>query len=103
MDKSRGIISAVQSLASDGRDIGYDIQQKKLEKNPKLLETEGKKEVVSSLPVAKLNNVKEESEDDNKSSSTADSSNFLVDLDRNGINSEEEVSHTGLVFNTNNL
>ncbi|TYJ14958.1 hypothetical protein E1A91_A10G152900v1 [Gossypium mustelinum] len=90
MDKSRGIISAVQSLASDGRDIGYDFQQKKLEKNPKLLETEGKNEVVSPLPVAKLNNVKEESEDDSKSSSTADSSNFLADLVRNGINSEEE-------------
>ncbi|TYH49683.1 hypothetical protein ES332_D10G153100v1 [Gossypium tomentosum] len=90
MDKSRGIISAVQSLASDGRDIGYDFQQKKLEKNPKLLETEEKKEVVSPLPVAKLNNMKEESVDDGKSSSTADSSNFLADLVRNGINSEEE-------------
>ncbi|MBA0696223.1 hypothetical protein Goari_002797, partial [Gossypium aridum] len=90
MDKSRGIMSAVQSLASDGQDIGYDFQQKKLEKNPKLLETEEKKEVVSPLPVAKLNNVKEESVDDSKSSSTADSSNFLADLVRNGINSEEE-------------
>ncbi|KAH1047144.1 hypothetical protein J1N35_037928 [Gossypium stocksii] len=90
MDKSTGIISAVQSLASDGRDIGYDFQQKKLEKKPKLLEMEEKKEVVSRLPVAKLNNVKEESEDDSKSSSTADSSNFLADLVRNGINSEEE-------------
>ncbi|KAG4125970.1 hypothetical protein ERO13_D10G129301v2 [Gossypium hirsutum] len=90
MDKSRGIISAVQSLASDGRDIGYDFQQKKLEKNPKLLEAEEKKEVVSPLPVAKLNNMKEESVDDGKSSSTADSSNFLADLVRNGINSEEE-------------
>ncbi|KAG8481278.1 hypothetical protein CXB51_026106 [Gossypium anomalum] len=90
MGKSRGIISAVQSLASDGQDIGYDFQQKKLEKNPKLLETEEQKEVVSPLPVAKLNNVKEESEDDSKSSSTADSSNFLADLVRNGINSEEE-------------
>ncbi|KAL4290262.1 hypothetical protein GQ457_14G000440 [Hibiscus cannabinus] len=89
MDRNRGIISAVQSLASDGSNIGYGVQQKKLEKNPKLLEMEEKKEVLSPLPTAKLNNIKEESEDDSKSTSTADSSIFLPDLVRNG----EEIAH----------
>ncbi|GMJ08489.1 GENERAL CONTROL NON-DEPRESSIBLE 2, ARABIDOPSIS THALIANA GENERAL CONTROL NON-DEPRESSIBLE 2 [Hibiscus trionum] len=90
MDRNRGIISAVRSLASDGPNIGYDVQQKKPEKNPKLLGMEEKKEVLSPLPVAKLNNIREESEDDSKSTSTADSSIFFPDLVRNG---KKEIVH----------
>ncbi|XP_039054729.1 eIF-2-alpha kinase GCN2 isoform X2 [Hibiscus syriacus] len=89
MDKNIGIISAVQSLESDGPNIGYDVQQKKLKKNPKLLGMEEKREVLSPLPVAKLNNIKEDSEDDSKSTSTAHSSNFSADMVRNG----EEIVH----------
>ncbi|KAK6255367.1 hypothetical protein SCA6_016672 [Theobroma cacao] len=91
MDKNRGIVSAVQSHLSDGSKLGYNVREKKLEKNPMSLAMQEKKQVLSPLPVAKLDNLKEESEDDSKSISTADSSNFLMeDLGRNGMKGEKE-------------
>ncbi|XVF29350.1 hypothetical protein REPUB_Repub15cG0113100 [Reevesia pubescens] len=89
MDKNRGIVSAVQSHASDGSKL--NVREKKFEKNPKLLAMEEKKKVPSPLPVANLDTLKEESEDDSKSISTADSSNFLMeDVVRNGMKGENE-------------
>ncbi|XP_021290176.1 eIF-2-alpha kinase GCN2 isoform X1 [Herrania umbratica] len=91
MDKNRGIVSAVQSHLSDGSKLGYNVREKKLEKNPMSLAMQEKKQVLSPLPVAKLDNLKEESEDDSKSISTADSSNFLMEnLGRNGMKGEKE-------------
>ncbi|XWS13227.1 hypothetical protein CRYUN_Cryun36dG0019600 [Craigia yunnanensis] len=93
MDKNRGIVSAVavQSHASDGSKIGYNVRENKLEKNPKPLPMEGRKKVPSPLPVAKLDTLKEESEDDSKSISTADSSNFLMEgLVRNDMKGDKE-------------
>ncbi|XP_022761656.1 eIF-2-alpha kinase GCN2 isoform X2 [Durio zibethinus] len=91
MDKNRGLVSTVQSLASNDSKVGYNVREKKLEKNPKLLALEEKKRVPSPLPIANLDTLKEESEDDSKSVSTADSSNFLIeDWVRNGMKGEKE-------------
>lgn len=100
MDKNRSIVSAVavQSHASDGSKIVYNVQEKNLEKNPKPLPTEEKKKVHAPLPVVKLDTLEEESEEDSKSISTADSSNFVMEgLVRNDMKGDKEVSHTGLV------
>ncbi|OMO57620.1 hypothetical protein CCACVL1_25734 [Corchorus capsularis] len=91
MDKNRGIVSAVESQVSDGLKLAYNVQGKKLEKNPRPLAVEEKKQVPSPLPVAKLDTLEEESDDDNKSESTADSSNLLMDdMVRNGMQGEKE-------------
>ncbi|XVE81078.1 hypothetical protein DITRI_Ditri15bG0034400 [Diplodiscus trichospermus] len=93
MEKNSGIVSAeaVQSHRSDDSKIAYNFREKKLEKNPKPSPMEEKKKVPSPLPVAKLDTLKEESEDDSKSISTADSSNFLMEgLVRNGMKGDNE-------------
>lgn len=73
MDEKFMINSSLHSHTLDGSKHGYEVQEKKLDKNAKPLEVQNAKQNVLFSPAANLDTLEEESEDDKKSISTTDS------------------------------
>lgn len=91
MDENRGVVSSVPSHASDGSN--YEVMRRKIDKNVKPLMIPDARHGTALIPSAKLDTVKEENEDDNKSISTTDSSTSLTEeWVENGIKGENRDS-----------
>ncbi|KAH7572810.1 hypothetical protein JRO89_XS03G0017900 [Xanthoceras sorbifolium] len=91
MDENRGIVSSVQSHTSDGSKLGYEVLAKKIDKNVKPVTVQDTKQGPVLYNTAKLDAVKEETEDENKSISTTDSSRSVMEeLVGNALEDENE-------------
>lgn len=92
MDGNSGLSSSLQSHALDGSKLGLKVQEKELDRIAKPLVIQGAKQSPLLFPTAKLDTLKEESDDENKSISTAESSrSSKVNLAGNDTISEKEV------------
>ncbi|KAG6730758.1 hypothetical protein I3842_01G096400 [Carya illinoinensis] len=74
MDEKSGLNSSVQPHTLEGSKLGYDYQQKGLDKNLKPSKIQDTKQGLLPLPTAKLDTLDEETEYSNKSISSSDSS-----------------------------
>lgn len=95
VDDSRGINSSSKSHTLDGSKVGYEEQAKKLDKitKPSTMQDERQGPLLS--PIAKLDTLEEENEDDDKSISSTDSSiSLMEELVGNGVKGKREVSNT---------
>ncbi|XP_006443036.2 eIF-2-alpha kinase GCN2 [Citrus clementina] len=91
IDENRGVVPSVPSHASDGSN--YEVMWRKIDKNVKPLMIPDAKQGTALIPSAKLDTVKEENEDDNRSISTTDSSTSpMEEWVDNGIKGENRDS-----------
>ncbi|CAK7322614.1 unnamed protein product [Dovyalis caffra] len=72
-------VDEVKSHVSDNSDVGHEVLEKKLDKIAKPLAVQEAKQGPLISPVAKLDTLEEESEDENKGLSTTNSSRSLVE------------------------
>ncbi|WCJ41344.1 protein kinase family protein [Euphorbia peplus] len=70
LDDNSGINSSVQSSLIDGSEVGREVHENKLDKVTKLLTVQESKQIPSVASVAKLHTVDEESENENRTTST---------------------------------
>ncbi|KAH9727632.1 eIF-2-alpha kinase GCN2 [Citrus sinensis] len=91
IDENRGVVPSVPSHASDGSN--YEVMRRKIDKNVKPLMIPDANQGTALIPSAKLDTVKEENEDDNRSISTTDSSTSpMEEWVENGIKGENRDS-----------
>lgn len=97
IDENRGVVPSVPSHASDGSN--YEVMWRKIDKNVKPLMIPDAKQGTALIPSAKLDTVKEENEDDNRSISTTDSSTSpMEEWVENGIKGKNRVSDDCVVL-----
>lgn len=94
MDENKGIVSSVNPHTSDGLKLGREISGENVDKNVKPLTVQEKKQSLLPFPAPKLESVKEEHGEFNKSRSSTDSNGSAIEesLD-NDTESKSEVSH----------
>ncbi|KAK9288122.1 hypothetical protein L1049_016570 [Liquidambar formosana] len=91
MDENSGIRSSLHSHTLDGSKPGYEVQEKKVDKNAKTLALQDTKQNPLFPPTTKLDTLEEDSEDDNKSISTTDlSRSHMEELEGNDTIGEKE-------------
>ncbi|KAJ0034165.1 hypothetical protein Pint_25782 [Pistacia integerrima] len=95
MDDNKGIVSSVNAHMSDGLKLGREVSGKKVDKNVKPLTVQDTKQGPLPLPAPKLESVKEEHEEFNKSRSSTDSSGSgIEELIDNDTERESEGNRT---------
>lgn len=94
MDDNKAIVSSVNAHMSDGLKLGREVSGKKVDKNVKPLTVQDTKQGPLPVPAPKLDSVKEEHEELNKSISSTDSARSgIEELINNDTESESEVSY----------
>lgn len=98
LKENKRIASLVESKKFDGSKVGYEVPGKKVDKNtnPLMVQDVKQGQLVSST--AKLDTVKEEKEDENKSISTSDSPCYVRGEAVGSMEEENEVSYAGIVL-----
>ncbi|KAF2322118.1 hypothetical protein GH714_006971 [Hevea brasiliensis] len=77
VDDSRAVNSSIKSHSLDGSKVGYEVQEKILDKASKPLTVQDANQSPLLFPVAKLGILEEESEDENRSVSTDSSTSVM--------------------------
>lgn len=79
MDENKGIVSSVNPHTSDGLKLGREISGENVDKNVKPLTVQEKKQSLLPFPAPKLESVKEEHGEFNKSRSSTDSNGSAIE------------------------